>query len=392
VLSSAARLLDEAVGSGVIPGAQVRVLREGAVVHRSEHGALARGGAPVGADALYDVASVTKVVATTAAAYVLLSRRQLSLEDRADRLVPGAAPITVRDLLAHTGGLPAWAPLFEAAARDHVAGAIFPGGRPAPRAAAFARAREVVQGAVTALRPVHPPGSTRAYSDLGFMLLGEVIAAAAGARLDAFCAAEIFGPLALEATRFHDLAAPVPEDRPVAATGDTRPREPAPGQEGLFDRPAQARLGAPGEVDDDNAYALSGVAGHAGVFSTADDLAAFGAAIVEELEGARRLGDPAVLRELCTPDRRPVGPPRALGFDVPAGEGSQAGARLGRGKLGAVGHLGFTGCSLWIDRDRRLVVALLTNRVHHGRQRPEGIRALRAAFHDAVIAALEGES
>jgi CubicO group peptidase (beta-lactamase class C family) len=249
----------------------------------------------------------------------------------------------------------------------------------------------VVEAAL-AMRPVHPPGSTRAYGDVGHIVLGEVIAAAASSRLDAFCAQEVFSPLGLSATGFFDLSGPPDPGAPLAATGDTRPREPAPGQEGSYVVPPQARCAVPGEVDDDNAFALAGVAGHAGLFSTASDVAAFGNALLEELDGARRIGDPAVLQGLCARDPLPEEPARALGFDVPALEGSQAGAFLGRGPLGAVGHLGFTGCSLWIDRDRRLVAALLTNRVHLGRANPGGIRVLRAAFHDAVIEELEGDA
>jgi CubicO group peptidase (beta-lactamase class C family) len=387
---SAAELLERAVSAGVTPGAQACAIHRGRVVLHGAHGLLARGGGAVTESSRYDVASVTKVMATTAAAYVLISRGALELDERADRLVPAAPPVTVRDLLAHASGLPAWAPLFEVAAADRVAGAIFPGGPSAPRAAAFARSRELVREAALGQRPVHPPGSTRVYGDVGFMVLGEVIAAAAALPLDVFCEREVFAPLGLTSTGFVDLAEP-PEPGAVACTGSTRPREPAPGQEELVTVPAQAALAVPGEVDDDNAYALAGVAGHAGVFSTSLDVARFGQAVLEELAGARRLGDPRVMGELCAVDPRPRGPARALGFDVPAPEGSQAGRRVGRGPLGAVGHLGFTGCSLWIDRDLELSIALLTNRVHLGRKDPGRIRELRISFHDAVVEGLQGE-
>src|SRR5690606_34085989 len=141
------------------------------------------------------------------------------------------------------------------------------------------RARELVVEAALAVRPAREPGTARVYSDVGFIVLGEALAAAASQRLDAFCAREVFAPLGLASTAFVDLARPPPFPA-VAATGRTRPREPAPGQEGSYGIPPQVALGVPGEVDDDNAYAMGGVAGHAGVFSTALDVARFGAAIL----------------------------------------------------------------------------------------------------------------
>ncbi len=132
-------------------------------------------------------------------------------------------------------------------------------------------------------------------------------------------------------------------------------------------------------MDDDNAYALGGCAGHAGLFSTAHDVALGGWRILEEIEGADAIGASVVLADF-------VRPPRAMGFDVPTGPVPSCGPRFGQGgPRGAIGHLGFTGCSLWIDLDRRLSVALLTNRVFPTRQNVDGIKALRPAFHEAVL-------
>jgi serine-type D-Ala-D-Ala carboxypeptidase len=170
-----------------------------------------------------------------------------------------------------------------------------------------------------------------------------------------------------------------------APTGDTRPRAPAPGQEGRFAVPPQPRRRDPGQVDDDNAYALGGAAGHAGLFSTARDLARLGQGLLEELDGAGRLGAAATLAAFVRESPCAAGARRGLGFDLPAPTGSAVGERFGRaGPRGAIGHLGFTGCSLWVDLDRRISAALVTNRVYHGRGDAEGIRRLRPAFHDLV--------
>jgi CubicO group peptidase (beta-lactamase class C family) len=177
----------------------------------------------------------------------------------------------------------------------------------------------------------------------------------------------------------------------IAPTGRTRPREPAPGQEGLWE-PFAPRLAAVGEVDDDNAWVMDGVAGHAGLFGTAADVAVFGQAVLEERAGAGRLAPPdhwaaALRRDTATP-----GSTCALGFHTrvpgdPEGE-SSAGRLVGAKPPGAVGHIGFTGTSLWIDLGRSLVIALCTNRTAGPRGRGEGrIREFRPRFHDIAVKA-----
>jgi CubicO group peptidase (beta-lactamase class C family) len=139
-------------------------------------------------------------------------------------------------------------------------------------------------------------------------------------------------------------------------------------------------------VNDDNAWAMGGGAGHAGVFSTALDVAAVGQAWLDALLGRPSVVPAAAAAEFARPDPTP-GSTRALGWDTPSAEGSSLGTWLGRGPRGAIGHLGFTGTSLWIDVDAELVVALLTNRVHPSRDN-EAIRSFRPRLHDAVAAAL----
>ena len=385
-----ARLLDDAVDAGALPAAQVCVVAGGRVLHTSAHGRIPGG--PATTETLFDVASVTKVMATTSLAYVLLSRGEVDLDDRAIERLPELAgsrkeEIRVRHLLAHASGLPAWRPLFlepfdPGASRSHrIVDEVEASRADAARLDAC-RQRIVDEAAATPLE--RSPGEGRVYSDLGFILLGELLSRAAGIPLDRACAAAVFTPLGLGATGFRPLGSPVAA---VAPTGDRRPRPPAPGQEALVPVGPSARSPA-GEVDDDNAWAMGGIAGHAGVFATAADVARWGAAILDERAGAGKLGDPAVLDALLRPDPTP-GPPRALGFDLPSGEDSSVGRCFGRaGPLGAAGHLGFTGTSVWIDFDRKIVVALLTNRAFPDRANAAGIRALRPALHDAVIDAV----
>ncbi|HEX7489490.1 MAG TPA: serine hydrolase, partial [Anaeromyxobacteraceae bacterium] len=138
-----------------------------------------------------------------------------------------------------------------------------------------------------------------------------------------------------------------------------------------------------GEVDDDNAFAMGGVAGHAGLFSSAAEVAALGQAWLDALAGRTRWLSAATAARFATRDATP-GSERALGWDTPSAQGTSLGTRLGRGPRGAVGHLGFTGCSLWLDLDRELTCALLTNHVHpDGPDKPR-LKDFRARFHDAV--------
>ncbi|HWV38311.1 MAG TPA: serine hydrolase domain-containing protein, partial [Vulgatibacter sp.] len=375
------------------------VIADGRVLHASAHGRIPAG--PTTADTRFDVASLTKVMATTTLAHVLLSRGTIDLDDRAIEWLPELAgsrkeDIRVRHLLGHSSGLPAWRPLFlepgASGARriaDEVEAALADPDE-AARTEAIDACRRRVLDAAAATPLERQPGEGRAYSDLGFILLGELLARAAGIPLERACAAAIFRPLGLEATAFRPLAAGRPATPPedVAPTGRRRPRPPAPGQEELVPETVSSAPSPAGEVDDDNAWAIGGVAGHAGVFSTAIDVARWGAAIVAERAGAGTLGDPAVLDALLRTDPTP-GPPRALGFDLPSEEDSCVGRRFGRaGPQGAAGHLGFTGTSVWIDFDRRIVVSLLTNRTFPDRANAAGIRAVRPALHDAVLDAL----
>jgi CubicO group peptidase (beta-lactamase class C family) len=253
------------------------------------------------------------------------------------------AAVTIRMLLAHSSGLPAYERLYEFA-NTH---------------------RDLLHGAMTA-RLTTPPGTRAEYSDIGFILLGEVLAGKAGLPLDLFARQEIFTPLGMSRTRFK----PPPEWK-----SDIPPTE---NDEKFRGRVIQS------EVNDENAYVMAGVAGHAGVFAPATDLARFAGCM---LRGGSPILKPDTVRLFTRRECTPPGTTRALGWDTPTRPESLSGKLFSDASFG---HLGFTGTSLWIDPERQLSVALLTNRTWPDRA-SQTIRQLRPAVHDAIVEALEGK-
>lgn len=350
-------LLAQGVKDEVFPQARAEVFYEGRRVW---------SGGSVAEHAVFDVASLTKVVCTTALCL------ELRLFGPVRRWLPSAAvDCDTTDLLFHRSGLPAFKPYFEAEVNTHPE--LFDDACPV-------RDREAVRFSVLSRVQATPPdamvGEKAVYSDLGFILLGAALEAASGRALDELFTERIAEPLGLSAG-FRRLSRRLPLPDALVDTGGTRPREPAVGQEGLWT--VTPRPGRRGEVDDDNAWCLDGVSGHAGLFASALDVATFGQAVLD----GRFLPPEPWHRDRSTP-----GSSRALGFDTPGDEAPSCGPRFGRkGPLGAIGHLGFTGTSLWIDFDRQLVVVLLTNRVALGRANVR-IREFRPRFHEAVLDSL----
>jgi CubicO group peptidase (beta-lactamase class C family) len=279
-------------------------------------------------------------------AMLLYQRGQLDLEMPVATIVPefgGADPrrdqVTLRMLLAHSSGLPGYEPLFQRASTP-----------------------EQVLAAACATPLDAEPGTRAEYSDIGFIVLGEALARLAREPLDTSCQREIFGPLGMARTCFRP---------PLAWKHQIPPTE--------DDRTYRHRV-VQGEVHDENASAMGGVTGHAGVFSTAGDLATFAHCLLRG--GAPILRADTVERfTMC--DASPPGTSRALGWDTPS-QPSQSGRLF---STRSFGHLGFTGTSLWIDPERRLAVALLTNRTWPDRA-SQAIKQVRQAFHDAVAEAL----
>jgi len=368
-----------AVPPGVAPAWDAVVLREGEVLHAS------RGGEIAGTSVVFDVASLTKVVATGTLAALLVKDGRVELDAPAVEWLPrfrggGKERVTVRQLLAHSSGLPWWRPWFERAAADPVAGQAFlpPDRRPGDLRDAFSRGREILEEALWEEPLEAPPGTRALYGDPAFLALGFLLERAGGAPLDRLFADRVAGPLGLGDTFF------VGPGHLAVGQGPCAGRTYAPTER----CPHRGEVNR-GAVNDDNAWAMGGVAGHAGLFSTAADVARLGQEWQDALSGRGRILDEGVACEFARRDATP-GSERALGWDTPSPAGSSIGSRLGRGPLGAIGHLGYTGCSLWIDLDRGLSCALLTNHVHPDGRRPAEILALRQAFHDAVAEAGTG--
>lgn len=361
-------LLQEGQTQGVYPSARAVVVHRGDILFE---GGVGEGGPT----ALFDLASLTKVMATTAIFTRLWARGVVSPELPVAALLPDAAiartGATLADLLTHRSGLAAGRPLFLDAFDALTSDAVTSETRTREAAAALQRALDT--------SPEAPLRSRVVYSDLGFIALGRALELAGGAPLDALFTELIAEPLQLSA-HFRRLSVSASSAPLPLPTGDERPRPPEPGQDDFRPTPVPSPRG---EVDDDNAWALDGVAGHAGLFGTAHDVAAFGEAILEDWLGAERLAPQALWRQIFTRDDSMPGSTRTLGFDTPSAVGASAGPRFGPR---AVGHLGFTGTSLWIDLGRALVVALVTNRVALGRAATrQTIRDFRPRFHDAVL-------
>ncbi|HYG64970.1 MAG TPA: serine hydrolase domain-containing protein [Thermoanaerobaculia bacterium] len=347
------RLLEGFRERGAFPGGVLAAGDEEGLVHLHPFGRLSyeADAPPVTSETLYDLASLTKVVATTTMAMILVDEGRLDLDQPVQELLPGfqgpgKEAVTVRHLLTHSSGLQGIVPLYKEV-----------------------QGREAFRERVLALDLIYPPGSRSVYSDPGILLLGEILEQAAGQPLAAFVRDRVFAPLGMRETRFR----PPPELRSRIA-----PTE--------FD-PWRGRL-VHGEVHDENAFALGGVAPHAGLFGTAGDLARFARML---LNGGVLDGRCIVSRETVELFTRRAGIPdsdRALGWDTKSAEGSSAGSLM---SARSFGHTGFTGTSVWIDPERRLFVILLTNRVHPTRE-SNLIREVRPAVADAVVRALEFRS
>lgn len=346
--AAAAAVLDAAVAARAFPGASAEVGSSSGVAWTHVTGALTYdAGAPaVTAETLYDLASLTKVIATTSVAMRQVRERALDLDAPVHRWLQAwtdgpLVGVRVRDLLEHASGLPDWRPfykLFDPAALPN-------------------DARDTVVEAIAAEPPAYAPRTKSLYSDLGFLLLGHVIEQIAGARIDV-----PFDAFRDEAELPSTLRYGVTPDRPVAPTE--------------FD-PWRGRL-ADGEVHDENAYALGGVAAHAGLFGTATDAGAFGRLVLRTLREETPLGTPRLLTVFTTRSNVP-GSSRALGWDTMLPT-SSCGSRM---SSLAFGHTGFTGTTLWIDPVADRYFVLLTNRVHPSRENA-AIRNVRRAFHDAA--------
>ena len=341
-------ILSDAIEQRIFPGASVAVTHAGKLVALKALGRFTyeESSSKVEPDSIFDLASLTKVVATATVAMILYQRGLLDLETPVVGVLPEfhgedarRNSVTFGQLLAHSSGLPAYEKLFMGA--NHKDGLL----------------REAFSVPLK-----NDPETHVEYSDVGFIFLGVALERIAGEALDRFCQREIFGPLGMSHTTFNPPAAWRSRIVPTA-----------------YDRVFRKRI-IQGEVQDENASVMGGVAPHAGLFSTASDIARFAHSMLN--------GGPPIIRQesvgLFT--RRQSSPPgtsRALGWDTPSGA-SQSGKYFSRSSFG---HLGYTGTSLWIDPERQISITLLTNRTWPDCSN-QSIKGLRPKFHDAVMEAL----
>ena len=349
------RVLEEAIAARAFPGCAFGVLAGGEVVLADALGRFTydEGAPAVEPETDYDIASLTKVASTTAVAMLLYQRGLLDLERPLGDLLPGfverrahrdvARNVTLRQLLAHNSGLPGYVEFFRKATNA-----------------------EDLFIACLALPLEAEPGTRAEYSDPGFILLGKALDVLTGEALATWTPREVHSPLGLAATCF----------RPPSGVRASIP----PTEEDTAFRHRRIQ----GEVQDENAWVLGGAAGHAGLFSNVPDLLRFAG---EMLAAAGKTGDAhlfdAATVELFAGRQGPEGSSRALGWDTPSPD-STSGRHF---SPHSIGHLGFSGCSLWIDLDAGIAVALLTNRTWPDRKSRQ-IRQVWPVFHDAVREAL----
>ncbi|HEY8143856.1 MAG TPA: glycoside hydrolase family 3 N-terminal domain-containing protein [Kofleriaceae bacterium] len=352
-LDEVGRLLDGYVERHAFPGGVVAVGHQGKLAYLRAFGTQTYDAASpaVTLETIYDIASLTKVVATTTMAMILVDEGRLDLDTPVSSFLPhfrggGKELVTVRHLLTHSSGIEWWSPLFKEIE-----------GSPA------------YVERIQAMPLVNPPGTVEKYSDLGLILLGEILERVAGEPLEDFVARRIFEPLAMATTTYRPLVAHPDWTSRIAPTEND---------------PWRGRV-LRGEVHDENAFALGGVAPHAGLFSTAGDLARFAQMLLwRGVYDHRRLVSPDTVESFTRRAGVVPGSSRALGWDTKSPAGSSAGTLF---SADSFGHTGFTGTSMWMDPDRQLFVILLTNRVHPTRDN-NLIREVRPAVADAVVRSL----
>ncbi|MBM4261712.1 MAG: serine hydrolase [Deltaproteobacteria bacterium] len=366
------KAFQDAVADGVFPGASLLVGAGDEILYEQVFGfrSLVPEKSPLVPQTIYDLASLTKPLATTLAIMLLVRERKIRLDDQVTRFVPmfgvfGKSATTFRQLLNHTSGLPAHKPFYEMIAKNEKAGRI--------NFVASQAAKNWVLGEIHREKPLSAPGTQLLYSDLGFMLLAEMVEIISGLPLDRFCRERIFKPLALRSIAFVDLSQ-LRTRRLKPVVEMIAPTEHCPWRKKVLC----------GEVHDDNAYAMGGVAGHAGLFASARDIHNLLARLNRCLHGQDEFLPASVLEEFLSRDMSVANSTYALGWDTPSPSGSSSGSYF---SPRSVGHLGFTGTSVWWDLQKNCHVILLTNRVHPTRKN-EKIREFRPLIHDLIMKAL----
>lgn len=359
-------LLVDGVADGVYPGAVLRVFDDHHTLFKYSTGyaSLAPVKRKMTDDTLFDIASLTKTIATTSAIMILFQKGLVSLTqsltDYFTETPADKAEITLLHLLTHSSGLPAWKPLYrELEAEEQKTGVRITG-------------TDLVKGfflrSILNAPLVFKPGTQVLYSDLGFILLGMIVENCVSERLSNFLRKHVFVPLKIKNAFFVTVEERIQKRYRIAATEDC---------------PWRKRI-IIGEVHDENAYALGGVAGHAGLFATAEEIEKFSIELMHAYYGKGKVFEKEVVRRFLRRQGLPPGSTWALGWDTPSDKFSSSGRYF---SASSVGHTGFTGVSLWIDLERKIGITLLTNRIHPSRENLK-IREFRPKIHDAIMEAL----
>lgn len=363
--------MQEAVDDGTFPGAVLAVRLRGALVYECAVGrrTMHDSAGAVTVDTCYDLASLTKVLATTTAWVLLIQEGRATLDDPIDHVIEelqgspvGAA--TVRQLMMHSSGLPGWRPYYEWIAATENARPGFMGS---------VAARQAMLDYIAQEELLYERDSRSLYSDLGFMLLGFGVERLSGESIDLFCRRRVYDPLNAHPLTYLPRQPLTRREEPPESSLLIAPTE---------EDPWRGRTLC-GEVHDENAFSVGGVAGHAGLFGTARAVLAVTKAWMHAWKGNNGLLEPRLAKCFTTRQQSVPNSSLGLGWDTPSAP-SSSGAFFSPASFG---HLGYTGTSLWIDPLKELEVVLLSNRVHPTR-RNERIRIFRPRIHDLVCGEL----
>lgn len=344
------RVINEAIEDEAFPGAVVLIWKDGKTIYEKAFGYYTydKSSLKIKTNTIYDLASLTKVVATTTAAMICYDRNLFSLDDKVANYIPefgvnGKENITLLNLLIHNSGLTAWRKFYE---KDLSADEVL---------------NEIYSSELEYI-----PGEKMVYSDLGIITLGKIIEKVTGKSLDVFCNDEIFKPLEMNSTFYN------PDDSLKIYCAPTE-----------IDHYWRMKS-LQGEVHDETSAMLNGVAGHAGLFSTASDISK----LMSVLMNKGKLNDKQFIQQNTIEyftKRYSEASSRAIGWDTRSETGSSSGSYFSPNSFG---HTGYTGTSIWADPERNLFVVLLTNRVYPTRENTK-IQKVRPQLHDAIIESLE---
>lgn len=366
-LASARKAVLHALGEGAFPGAQIVVARGDEILWHEAfgHASLEPETSRMELSTLIDVASLTKALVTSTVACMLTAKGAVSLDTQLSKILPESrgsdkAQLTVRQLLSHSAGFPLYVPYF----RDLI-------GRYGDfRKLPFSDLRREIIRLILAEKLVAEPGTVQQYSDLDFILLGEALGRVTGQDLSHYFQVAVAGPLGLSAC-FRPLPHDLEDGRRFAAT------ELCPWRGEVLQ----------GAVHDDHAYLMGGIAGHAGLFATASDVHRLMREWMHAYQGHPGILDTETVRTFWTRVAADEASTWTLGWDTPTAGQSTSGQYFSRN---SIGHLGFTGASVWLDLDRDISISLLTNRIHPLRSNL-GIKKFRPEFHDMVMEGLLGK-